>query len=150
MSLINPDRVFMKDLKRLDKNLGCYFEQAHKHFVITYQRPFGEPIPLFMVKADDGGFRQPDQRDLVRLYMSDTHKYDNAVRDHLRHVTNYMEDYRNRMRKQSRESIRDMTRDDKIQLMHVFGKLYGGGKGNSAFRRVAPRTRGKVFNPSYL
>lgn len=147
MSLTQPDRVFMKDLKRLDKNLGCYFETAHNHFVITYQRPFGEPVPLFMVEAEDGGFRHPDQRDIERLHLGDTHRIygSDVVRDHLRHVTSYMEDYRSRIRKQSREKFRDMTKDDRRQLMKAFAKLWGGGKYNSAFRRVTPKSRGQIF-----
>lgn len=145
MSMTDPDRVFMKDLKRLDKRLGCHFEEAHEHFVITFQRPFGLPIPLFMIEAEDGGFRQPDKRDLDRLYLSDTHREGNSIKQHLDHVTHYMEDYRARIRKQSKDNFRNMTKDDRIQLMNAFGKLYGGGKYNSAFRRIDVKSKGKKF-----
>lgn len=146
--MYQPDRVFMKDLKRLDKNLGCYFEVAHGHFVITYKRPFGDPIPLFMVEAEDGGFRQPDKRDMNRLHESDTHRPGQSVKEHLTKVTHYMEDYRKRVRKVGRENLRLMTIDDKRQLMSAFAKLWGG-KHNSTFRRVNPKQRGKVFAPNY-
>lgn len=145
MGMTNPDRVFINDLKTLDKKLGCYFEEAHNHFVVTYRRPGGEAVPLFMIEDEDGGFRQPDKRDLDKLYMSDTHREGNSIKQHLAHVTHYMEDYRRKIRKQSKDNFKDMTRDDKNQLMSAFSKLWGGGKFNSTFRRVTPKPRGQVF-----
>lgn len=142
---VRPDRSFMKDLKLLDKRLDCYFETDHGHFVVTYQREHGIPIPLFMVQNDDGEFRQPDQRDMLVLHLGDRAIPGQSIRDHLNHVTNYMTDYRARMRKQGRDNIRDMTRDDRRQLMNAFGKLWGGGKFNSTFRRVDVKPKGKVF-----
>ncbi len=140
-----PDRAFMNDLKRLDKRLNCYFEREHGHFVVTYKREVGMPIPLFMVQDDDGEFRQPDQRDMLILYLGDRQTEGQSVREHLNHVTSYMDDYRVKIRKQGKDMIKDITRDDKNQLMSAFAKLWGGGKFNSAFRRVTPRSKGKVF-----
>jgi hypothetical protein len=57
-----------------------------------------------------------------------------------------MEKVREKTRAQHRDNIRGWTKDDKIQLMNAFGKLYGAGKYNSAFRRVTPKPKGDVFN----
>lgn len=140
-----PDRAFMDDLKRLDKRLNCYFERDHGHFVVTYQREFGLPIPLFMVQDDEGGFRQPDQRDMLILHLGDRQIEGQSVKDHLNHVTQYMADYRTKIRKRGKDMIKDVTIDDKNQLMTAFARLWGGGKFNSAFRRITPQSKGKVF-----
>ncbi len=148
-SMVIPDRSFMNDLKRLDKRLDCYFEADHGHFVVTYQRDIGTTehsvIPLFVIQDDEGEFRQPDQRDMLLLHLGDRHIEGQSVRDHLNHVTNYMADYRVKIRKQGKDMIRDITKDDKNQLMSAFAKLWGGGKFNSMFRRIIPKPKGKVF-----
>ena len=72
--MINPDRVFMQRLKELDKKLGCRFVPSHQHFIITYERPIGSPATLMVVKRDDGGFRQPDNRDINTLCKYDLSK----------------------------------------------------------------------------
>ena len=98
-----------------------------------------------MIEADDGGFRHPDKRDLDRLYLSDTQREGNSAKQHLNHVVHYMEDYRAKLRKKSKEDFRNMTKDDRRQLMSAFGKLHAGGKFNSAFRRIDYKPKGKVF-----
>ena len=144
-SMVIPDRSFMNDLNRIDKRLDCYFEADHGHFVVTYKREVGMPIPLFMIQDDDGEFRQPDQRDILLLHLGDRHIDGQSVKDHLNHVTSYMADYRTKIRKQGKDMIRDLTKDDKNQLMSAFAKLWGGGKFNSTFRRITPKPKGKVF-----
>lgn len=57
-------------------------------------------------------------------------------------VTSYMEKVREKQRAVSRDNIRGMTKDDRIQLMQAFGKLMGAGKSNSAFRRIPPKPKG--------
>lgn len=139
----NPDRVFMKRLKKLDKRLGCYYEMNHGHFVITYKRATGDPVPLFIVKTDKGGFRHPDQRDLDKLMECDIRR--ESPREKMLRVSKYMDDYRAKKRKQARDLFRELTRDDRRQLMPAFARLGNEGKFNSTFRRIVPKPRGIVY-----
>ena len=139
-----PDRTFMKRLRSLDRNLDCYYERSHGHFVITYRRAIGQPVPLFIVQGDDGGFRQPDQRDINKLHESDLHRED--LKNRLQKTAKYMEAVRRKKRKQARELFRDRTKDDKLQLMQAFGRAANTSKSNSAFRRIKLKPRGKVFS----
>ena len=122
--MYNPDRVFVKDLKKLDPKLGCYFEPNHNHFVVTYKRPIGDAVPVMMVKRDDGGFRHPDKRDIERLKEGDNHRVDPATR--VKIAAAYMERERELQKKNRRDEIRNMTKDDKLQLAPRIAKLAGG------------------------
>jgi len=141
--MYNPDRVFVQDLKRLDSKLGCYYEQNHGHFVVTYKRPIGDAVPVMMVKNDDGGFRHPDKRDIERLKEGDNHRVDPVTR--VKIAAAYMERERELQRKRRKDEIRNMTKDDKLQLAPRIAKL-AGGKQNSVFRRVEPKPKGKTVN----
>jgi len=69
-----------------------------------------------------------------------------SVSERLTMVTSYMEKVREKTKATRQDNIRGWTKDDKIQLMNAFGKLYGSGKYNSAFRRITPKPKGDVFN----
>ena len=131
--MYSPDRAFMRKLKALDKRLGCKFNG--EHFVITYQRATGEPVNIWKVVDNDGTYRQPDRRDLECIQMSDIEK--ESPRDKFNRTTAYMAKTREDQKRRAKEEIRDRTKDDRRQLMQGFSKLYGGGKGNSAFRRIS-------------
>jgi hypothetical protein len=133
----------VQDLKRLDPKLGCYYEQNHGHFVVTYKRPIGDAVPVMMVKDDAGGFRHPDKRDIERLKEGDNHRVDPITR--VKIAATYMERERELQRKNRREEIRNMTKDDKLQLAPRIAKL-AGGKQNSVFRRVEPKVKGKTID----
>jgi len=135
-----PDRTFVNNIKKLDPKLGCSFVPSHKHFVVTYERAVGGPTPVFMVKGKNGEFRQPDKRDLDFLLSGDLTRED--MKTKLQKSALYMEKVRERKRKDAQDNIRNATKDGKIQLANAFSKLGGGGKGNSAFRRIEPKTRG--------
>lgn len=141
--MYSPDRTFVKDLKRLDPKLGCYYERNHGHFVVTYDRAVGGPVPVMMVKNDTGGFRQPDKRDIDRLKEGDNHRVDPATR--VKIAAAYMERERDLQRKKRRDEIRNMTKDDKLQLAPRMAKL-AGGKQNSVFRRVEVKPKGKTVD----
>jgi len=132
--MYTPDRVFTKDLKRLDNKLGCYYNPDHEHFVITYDRPVGKPAEIMMVENQDGAFRQPDKRDIDTLCEGDIHRTD--IKTRLRKGAAYMENYRNKQEENIRASMREATLDDKIQLRNTYAKATNSGKGNSAFRRI--------------
>ena len=131
--------TFLKTLQSADKRLSCRFEDILERFVITYQRPFGEPIALMVIETEDKGFRWPEQRDIEFLQKWDMENM--RLKDRLAMVTNYMERYQEEQRRRTRDNHRHMTRDSKIQLMNAFGKLMGTGKHNATFRRVEPRKR---------
>ena len=122
----------MQDLKRLDKNLGVKFNG--ETFVITYQRPFGDPVNNWKVVDDRGGFRQPDRRDIEILQQSDIEK--ESPKEKFARTAKYMEEAREKDRKRASEDIRHMTLDNRRQLGPAFSKMYGQGKNNSTFRRV--------------
>ena len=137
-----PDRHFMKKLKNLDPKLGCEFNRNTEKFNITFDRVGRPAVVLFPVKSESGGFRQPDQRELTVLGESDLERV--GMRDRLNKTSKYMADYRDKQAVDAKNNIRDMTKDGKIQLMNAIGRA-GGGKHNSTFRRVKPKTKGKVF-----
>lgn len=143
-SEIRPDRVFLERLKALDPKLDCVFNRNSERFVITYRRALGDPVPVIQVISKDGGFRFPDNRDLKALNEADTHRI--SVKERFQRTAQYMEDYRKRKKKEAKEQIRDMTKDGKIQLSQRLSRLAGFSKGNSAFRRILPRKRGKTID----
>lgn len=138
--MYSPDRVFMKDLRRLDPKLGCHYETNHHHFVITYKRPIGEKVPVMMVKGENDGFRQPDRREIEALKASDTLRIPMEAR--LKAAASYMETAREKERRKAKENIRDHTKDDKLQLAPKFARLTNEGKFNSTFRRIEPKSKG--------
>jgi len=133
----------MQDLKALDSRLGCRYETSHGHFVVDYKRAQGQPVPIFMVKGDKDEFRQPDKRDLDFLKSGDLTKEDMETK--IQKSALYMEKVREKSRKDAADNIRGATKDGKIQLANTMSRIAGGGKGNSAFRRIKTKTKGKVF-----
>lgn len=142
--MYQPETSFLKKLKRLDQNLGCRYEPGHEHFVITYRRAVGAPVPVLLIEGPGGGFRFPDERDIVKLKEGDLARV--PLKDRLREVAKHMEDEREKSRSRARENIRNMTKDDRRQLVSAFARAANsGGKHNSAFRRINPTPRGRVF-----
>jgi hypothetical protein len=123
----------MRDLNNLDKRLGTKFNG--NNFVITYDRGFGEPVNVMLVKRDDGGFRQPDRRDIESLRKGDLATGE-SMDVRLRKLAYASERMRTDLRKKHRDNIRDMTKDDRIYLGQKFAQLTNQGKANSAFRRI--------------
>jgi len=141
--MYTPDRTFVKDLKKLDPRLGCEFNRNHGHFVVNYKRAHGGSAPIFMVKGDKGEFRQPDKRDLDFLHSGDLTREDMETK--IQKSALYMEKVREKKQKEAQDNIRNATKDDKIQLTKAFGRIAGGGKNNSTFRRIKPKSKGTVF-----
>jgi hypothetical protein len=145
MSLTQPDRDFVARLKKLDPKLGCKFVPEHEHFVITYARPVGEPVNVWLIQAEGGGFRHPDERDLRKLQESDLQRV--PMKDRLKEAALYMERDREHRRRKRKEEIRDRTKDDKIQLMRAAAQFdsASGGKHNQAYRRVDLKPKGTTI-----
>lgn len=125
-----PDLGFMNELRRMDKNLGIKFNG--EHFVITYKVPNGV-VNIWRVVAGDGGFRQPDRRDIEILQQSNIER--ESPEEKQERVKRYMAAIREADKKRSRQNMRDWTKDGKIQLHRAFARV-DGGKHNSAFRRI--------------
>jgi hypothetical protein len=135
----------MKRLKRLDPNLGCRFVPEHGHFVVTYRRAVGDPVPVLLIEAAGGGFRNPDERDIRKLQEGDLHRV--PLHERLRQVAAYMERDREHRGRKRAEMVRDMTKDGKLQLSRNIGKIdHNPGGKRMPFRRINLKSKGKVFS----
>lgn len=134
-SNVKPDKSFMKDLKLLDRRLDCFFNSEDEIFVITFQRPFGDPVPIAKCAGRDpqsGEFRRPDRRDIEFVASGDLSR--KKLTDKLAETAYYMEQHRAMRRKKTREDVRLRTIDERRTLMPRFERAYGHGKANATFR----------------
>ncbi len=132
-----PERNFMRELKNLDKNLGCKFNG--RFFVVTYQRPYGDPVNLYAIKGPENSFRHPGQKDIEIIAASNIER--ESPEEKFQRISRHMEDVREKKRHEARENIRLMTKDDRRQLSKTFTQITNLGKGNSAFRKVTPKRK---------
>lgn len=142
--MYQPESSFLKKLKRLDPKLGCKYEPAHEHFVITYARPIGDAVNVLLIEDAHGGFRWPNDQDIEALQRGDLQRV--SMKDRLNQVAKHMEEERAMSRRRAKDNFRNMTKDDHRQLMPAFARLANaGGKNNSIFRRINLAPRGQVF-----
>ena len=136
--------TFPKRLKEIDRDLNCVFNATLHRFVIHQKtdNPAIPNAPICVVQTEQGNFRHPDQRDISFLQQADIRKEGPKVR--MKRVAHYMIDEREKDRKNAKDMIREQTVDNKNQLIGAFSRL-SGAKGNSAFRRVKDKARGKVY-----
>ncbi len=132
---------FLKDLKNMDRRLGVKFNG--KHFIVVYERPYGEPANIHCVRTADGDFRQPDQRDLCFIKSGDLEN--DRLKERLDKLARYCEEERTKTRKKDKEEIKAMTRDSKNQLKNAFAKANNLGKAKHVFRQVEPKRKGKTI-----
>jgi len=132
---------FLKDLKNMDSRLGVRFNG--KNFIVTYDRPHGGAANIHCVRTADGGFRQPDQRDLSFIKSGDLEN--DRLKERLDRMARYCEEERKRTRKNDKDEIRAMTRDSKNQLKNAFTKANNLGKAKHVFRQVEPKRKGKTI-----
>jgi hypothetical protein len=146
--MYDPDRVFMKRLKGLDPRLGCKYFPSHGHFVVTYRRAIGEPVPVMLIEGPGGCFRQPDERDIKKLQEGDLHRV--PLKDRMKQLAAYFERDRTERARKRREMLRDRTKDDRIQLTRAIGKIdrNNGGK-TMPYRRIDPRPKGAIFSAAH-
>lgn len=142
---VRPDRSFMRQLRMIDKRLGCKFNG--QHFVITFKTEKYGVVNIWKVADERGGFRQPDRRELEIIRESNLERLGPEQRWNL--VLAHMEDTRKRRDRLIHEEMRDRTKDGKIQLMRAFANAVGAGKNNATFRRinVKPKPRGLIIVP---
>jgi hypothetical protein len=127
------DRSFKRDLKSLDSRLGAKFNG--QHFVITYDRGYGEPVNILRIKGEGGSFRQPDKRDLMVIKGGDLAEGE-KMDTRLQKAAYASELIRREARRKAKENIRDMTKDNRNQLEKAFLQRTNLSKGNAVFRRI--------------
>lgn len=136
--------TFPERLKEIDKDLNCVWNEKMNRFVI-HQKTGNPVLPnptICIVQTEQGNFRHPDLRDISFLQQADIRREGPKAR--AKRATQYMIDEREKDRKRAKDMIRERTVDDKNQLLNVFSKA-AGFKGNSAFRRVKAKIRGKEY-----
>jgi hypothetical protein len=138
---VRPDRSFMRDLKNMDRRLGCKFNG--QNFVITYDRGYGEPVNVLLIKRDDGGFRHGTSRDLEVLRGGDLASGE-SMDTRLRKLAYASYEIRETLKRKHRENIRNMTKDDKNYMMNKIGRLTGQGKPRPAYRQVPYKAKNAV------
>jgi len=137
MPEVNPS--FMKDLKLMDRKLGCMWNPDNKKFIVTYERATGGSVPIAtLAGVENGAFRQPNPKDLEFIKSGDLSN--DTIKNRLDRTAAYMEKVREDQKRKASEEIREMTKDSKIQLTQAAVRV-AGGKGNSAFRRVTPKRK---------
>lgn len=141
--MYKPERHFMRRLQELDKNLGCEFNRNTQRFNVTFKRATGQPVPIIQVNSENGGFRQPDQRELNILGESDLQRI--GMKDRLNKASKYMFDYREKKAKEAKLNLKDMTKDGKHQLKRAVGRIVSGKCNTSTFRKIEDKPKGKVF-----
>ena len=143
--MYTPDHGFVRKLKEVDQKLGCFFNRDSCLVVVTYERATGEPVPIYTVSGADGKFRVPDQRDIDKIREGDLER--SSTKERLGKTAKYMEGYRAKHKKQTRDLINEATRDNKYQLKREIDKISNpGGKGNRPFRQLPkPKPKGIVF-----
>lgn len=141
---MTPDVGFMKNLKTMDRRLDCAWNPRINRFVITFERAHKGSVPILVIQSEDKKMRYPDQRDLDFLAEGDIERV--SVKERCERTATYFERYREKKAKEAHDNIRGMTKDDKIQLMQRYSRMAGVGKGNSAFRRITPKKKGKSAN----
>jgi hypothetical protein len=114
------------------------FNENVGNFVVTYERGYGDPVNIYRVRDDSGGFRQPDQRDLKIIKGGDLN--DGAkMETRLKEFAYQSEKIREDQKRKTHDNIRNMTRDDRRYLTQRIAKLTNTGKGVTAFRQVTPK-----------
>lgn len=138
-----PDRGFIRKLKEIDPRLDCEFNRQYGKFVITCKAELSGRYELFLVEDGlDGGFRYPDNRDIISIHMAD--RYQKSRRQRILEGEEYMKNYRAKEDKRVKDAIHDMTKDDKRQLVRTYTKAANLGKAESTFRKVNVMPKGKV------
>ncbi len=128
------DRSFKRDLKNIDRRLSTKFNG--NHFVVCYDRGHGEPVNILRVMGENGGFRQPDARDLIVIKGGDLAEGP-KMETRLREAAYRAEKQREDAKRKAHENIRDMTKDDRRYLSQKIGQITNLGKCNSSLRRIA-------------
>jgi len=141
----SPDSTFVRKLREFDPKLEVRFSRRHGRFIITQPRVTKpeRPAEVWMINEEDGGFRQPDSRDLKILFGGDLHRV--SVEERIKKGEAYMSGYDEKQKKDVKDEIRNRTKDGKIQLKQMYYKMGNLGKAPAPFRKIVKKPKGKVF-----
>ena len=141
--MYNCDWSVLKELKNIDRDLDCKYNQEIGRFVVTFKRATGgEPVPVLWIETENNEFRFPDYRDVQKIAEMDSNK--DAVRDRLSKSSYAIDEFAKKQRARASEEILAMTREDRRILMKAFNKAFFGGKADP-FCKVTPKPKGKSF-----
>ena len=141
-----PDSNFVKKLHRYDSTLKCNFDRELSKFVITQPSMLNSGRKVALVVKDwehEGGWRQPDERDIARIAMADFHR--KSIRRRIQEGEDYMLNYRDKQDRKAAEELRDMTKDEKLPLVNAYRESFNLGKKIRPHRPIKPKVKGKVF-----
>lgn len=131
-ALVNVPSTFLERLMAIDKNLNCRYNKFSDRFLITHNNKI-----IFTVEG-----RYPDQREIGIIAEADFRR--KSLEKRLREDECRETEMTQKAAVDAKENIRDITKDNKIQLKRAYERL-DGGKHNSAFRRTQAKPKGKVF-----
>ena len=143
-----PDSGFVRRLKEYDSNLFVEFNRVYGKFAIMQKRPAGPPRIVMLVVGGENpaGWRQPDGRELHILGAADFHRGP-SLRDRMIRGEQAIVDFHRRQKRNVNDELRDITKDDKYQLLRTYQDAFNTGKGTRPFRPITPKPRGKIFPP---
>jgi hypothetical protein len=140
-----PDSTFVKDLRAFDPLLRVRFERRMERFVITKRRAFGDDFNVLVVQTDDGGFRQPDRRDIQMLYEGDLWRH-GGVNARIRRGEEHMKEFQEKQDREIEQESLARTRDSKIQLSNAYRKTFNDGSKAPELRRIELNRKGLTIN----
>jgi hypothetical protein len=135
--------VFVRDLREFDPQLRIRFERRFEKFVITKRRAFGDDWNVLVVQTDNGDFRQPDQRDIKKLYDGDLWRH-GGVKERIRSGEEKMLAAQPKDIANAEDELKARTRENKIQLSNAYRKTFNDGSKSPEIRRIDvqnPRAR---------
>jgi hypothetical protein len=138
-----PDWVFVRDLREFDPQLRIRFERRFEKFVISKKRAFGDDFNVLVVQTDNGAFRQPDQRDIKKLYDGDLWRH-GGVKERVRRGEEQMLEAEPKGIANAEDELKARTRENKIQLSNAYRKTFNEGSKAPELRRIDvqnPRAR---------
>lgn len=131
-----PDRVFVKDLKQFDSRLDIVFDRVLERFIVRRDRGWGKPWGVLLIETPDRQFRQPDQRDIKRLWEGDLWRH-GGVEAHIRRGEERMKAAQEKEMRDAVDEIRQRSREDKVQLSNVWRKATNQGSKAPEFRKLS-------------
>jgi hypothetical protein len=140
-----PDRQFVEDLQQYDGKLSVEFNRKYSRFVIVREVGLGKKYEILVVQGEDGGFRQPDHRDLKTLGAGDLWRKNQEARDMVRAGEEKMRQLREKQDADNVDDIRYLSRENRIQLHNTFRKASNNGSKAPEFRRVYVKSPGKTL-----
>jgi len=138
------DSTFLKKLREFDDKLFVRFDRVSEKFYILRKKTVGPAAAVLVVETPEKAFRQPDDRDIAKLYWGDLWRH-GGVDEHVRRGEQKMLDYHRKLEMDAEEELRYATRENKIQLSNIYRKAYNLGSKSPELRRVNVKGPGKTI-----